>query len=234
MKLLSNPNPSSRSMYWVLERRAPDESWQAVVSNLSLFRGPSGGGFFAGCAISANDPAFFAVISGIETSARGRINPDIEPYAHSGLPQDASRYAIDLLAHPIRTGGALRRAALTKPGHIRLVDLQRDAAQGRDDIVPEETLSGNAPAEDYLLRLWRRLEIILGQRPSSITPDLAPLNLADREILFGVVTEGFDGTLQHNDMDAMSHHTEIEMVRQLTQLAPCTPENLRLLFAYGF
>jgi hypothetical protein len=217
-------------MYWVLERRAADGDWEAVLSNVTLRRHPAGFATMVGATIGAPDPEFFTVMSGRPSTRRDQIDSDIEPYATPGLPKDASAYALGLLCEPMSTGGSLKKARMTDPGHIYLDDLSRIAARGHANIGPGESLSGNAPAEDYLARLNTRLNIILGRDKSAIKH----INLANLEILTGQVVESFSGQLSHVGMDTMSQHTRLNLKRRLGELTPCTDGNLRLLFAYGF
>jgi len=184
-----------------------------------------------GATIGAPDPDFFAVMSGRPSTGRGRINPDIEPYATPGLPEDATDYAKGLLVEPIGTGKYLKKSAMESPGHFILSDLAEMAKKGRQNIGPGESLSGNAPAEDYLARLYVRLKIIAGEDQTAV---LRRTDLADQEILIGSITETLSGTVTHDGMDEMSQHTRLRLKKRLSELAPCTDENLRMLFAYSF
>ncbi len=215
-------------MHWVLERRALDDGWDAVLSSASLARHLDYSNASAALSLGVSDDSFFAVMSGRQSSARFHVDPDIEPFAHPGLPADASKYACDLLKEPLATQGFLRKALMEDCGHLIITDLAAAATGACSDLQANTRLSANAPAQDYLARLYLQLQIILGRTAQNATP-----NLADQEILTGRVVERKAGEFANQDMDAMSHHTRLRHSKRLSELAPCTDDNLRLLIAYG-
>jgi hypothetical protein len=214
-------------MYWVIERLTKDHTWQAVLSNVSAMRHSPDPQVFVAMALGAPNPAFFAVMSGLETANRTRFDPDIQPFASNGLPQNISDYTKGLLVHPLSTGGPLRKAPFSDRGHFRLDTLVEAANTGGDNITHEDILFPNAPAADFLRLLQVRLEVLLGLGPDSQT------GIADREILIGRVTETYDGKIRHDDLDALSMHTRLRLLHLYERLTPPSIETCRLLFAYS-
>jgi hypothetical protein len=217
-------------MYWVLERRAQDETWEAVVSNITLKRHSTSVGAMAGTYIGAHDPSAFAILSGQETSLRSQTDVDLEPFATPGYPSDISNFARGLLHDEMEADNGTPVSRKQDPGHFMISRLARAAASGRSDVRPLENLPPDAPAADYLRRLYRRLQVVLGRKGNALAQTT---NMADREILVGRVTPLGSGGFHLDGMNNMSHHGRLQMRERKNALAPCTDENLRLLIGYG-
>ena len=217
-------------MYWVLERRTQNNTWEAVLSNVTLKRHDTTVGAMAGTYIGAYDPGAFAVLSGQVTSLRSQADADLEPFATPGYPADMSDFARGLLHDEMVADNGALVSRMQDPGHFMISRLAQSAGSGRSDVRPLENLSMDAPAADYLRRLYRRLQIVLGRKGNTLAQ---PINMADREVLTGRVTPLGAGGFHLDGMNNMSQHVRLRMRERKNALASCTDENLRLLIGYG-
>jgi len=217
-------------MYWVLERRTQNDDWEAVLSNITLKRHSTSVGAMAGTYIGAHDPGAFAVLSGQEISMRLQTDVDLEPFATPGYPSDISDFARGLLQGGMKADNGTPISKMQDPGHFMISRLAQAATSGRSDVRPLENLTPYAPAADYLRRLYRRLQVVLGRKGNALAQST---NMADREVLTGRVTPLGAGGFRLDGMNNMSQHGRLQLRERKNALTTCTDENLRMLVGYG-
>ena len=217
----------SLSMRWVLERQTRDQKWEAVLSSASLDRHDSYMEKSVALKIGAwSRSSLFAVISGLPSSGRGQTNPDLEPFADPGLPLDASPYAHQFLIDPVRMNHnhSVMQPGGCRPGHIPIEKLTQILGEGPHPGKHHGILSGNAPAEDYLMQILSAIEAISWG---------ADYNMTDFEILVGDVTTSPGGRdYFHPTLDRLSHHARVDLRARKQRLLPCRAQTIRMLLSY--
>lgn len=207
-------------IHWVIERKAGDGAWEAVMSKSLVYENIYGTGSYVRpdpdsplgkmMLIGNRSYALFSVLS------RVRCDKEDGPcLLDDGMPDDASPYAIDELVDD---------GDLHSQGHGTIDDLRRRIAEvttsGENNPYHD---SDGSPADTEVMRyvsLW--VDLVL---------EAANAAADDNLILWGRYYD-YESDTQRPDMKFGAAHEKLAWQVRARNLKPVSPETVRILVSY--